>query len=149
MHIENEELVVLLDIGVSQAMESGLVRDAHSLAFNHDIEAFEGAGAGRDDAVRVMGQVHRLALGLARGEVQGAVDPYGRDRRHVGPAVGPHRREPVRLGSLQLLARLHPRRRACGRVTEARVELGGRLVLRHHEAFGGMFWLSRNTFVGS
>src|SRR5712691_12123827 len=113
-------------------LQGGLVVHHGRVALDDQVETLsEGVAPGRDDAVRVLREVVRLAFGAAGGEVQRAIHPDGHHRRHMRSPVRTHGREPVHLGFLEPPARLEPRCRGRTIAAERLVQLRRRLFFSH------------------
>jgi len=100
------------------------VGDAGRLALDNHVEAalpVVGARGQRD--ARVTGEVARLLLIRACGEVQCVVEPDGDERSDVWAAVGTDGRDPEDPGLLDRLKRVLPTDRPCCRIAESGVEL--------------------------
>src|SRR5579859_7729916 len=77
------------------SFERFLVADPHGLAFNHHVEAFlPGVAAGGQNDMWVSPQVGCLLSIVGNRKVESPVVPHRHERRHMWPAVGPHRCEP-------------------------------------------------------
>src|ERR1700729_4642441 len=116
--------VPLLRPGCGEPVELLYVGDPGRLALDNHVEAalpVIGAGGQRD--ARVAGEVARLLLVRARGEVQGVVEPDGDERSDVRPAVCADGRDPEDLGLLDCLERVLPTGGLCCWFAEAGVEL--------------------------
>src|SRR4051812_43952270 len=123
--------VPLLRPGCGQPVELLCVGDAGRLALDNHVEAalpVVGPSGQRD--ARVAGEVERLLLVLARGEVQRVVEPDGDERSDVGPAVCADGRDPEDLGLLDRLERVLPTGGLCCWIADAGVELCA--GCRHH-----------------
>src|SRR5437868_3623112 len=69
------------------------------VSFDHNVESrLPFVVASGERAVRAPRQVDALLLGGTGAEVEGAVLPYGRKRRDVGPTVRADGRDPEQLG---------------------------------------------------
>src|SRR5258708_39806857 len=73
---------------LSEALQHRVVGDRNGVALDHDVQPVLPVGAaGYEDHARVAAQVERLLLAWAGGEVNGAVEPDGNQRRDGRPAA--------------------------------------------------------------
>src|SRR5260221_11543370 len=109
---------------LSQALQHRVVGDLNGVALDHDVQpVLPVVAAGYEDHVRVAAQVDRLLLARAGGEVNGAVEPDGNQRRDVRPSVCADRANPEELGRLDHLAGLVPSDHERARFAEPRVNI--------------------------
>ena len=115
-----------------QPLELGRAGHPGGSSLDHHLEPRpELVSAGREHAAGAGLQVASLLFLRAGTEVQRPVEPDGRQRRDVRPAIPAHGGQPEHLGSRQHLGDVGPRRGLRARLAEALVQLGDRFGLGH------------------
>jgi len=106
-----------------EPVQRGVVGDLDGVALDDDVQAAVPVIApGGEGDVRVRAQVDGLLFGGAGAEVEGAVEPDGRERGDVRPSVGTDGGDPEQLSGLDHPQRVVPGGRCGARFAEPGVE---------------------------
>src|SRR5215203_3076314 len=129
-HVEVPPAAVLRLIGVGKSLQAVTVDHLDRGPLDDDVEAASPAVvAGRQRHLLAVLEIAGLLLAEPGTEMHRSVLEDADQRGHVGPTVGPHRREPVQLRAFEHVLCVRPRRRAGVGLAEPAIELRGRIGL--------------------